>query len=167
MKRALSGSKHPYRRLGAPEDWVSCGREDAQISRFGTRLRPWQRGRTAGICMLLSAGWAAWREADKVWRSAGRHETLPDGAEARGLGYRRGSCPLRPAAPALGGSPLMGPIWSTILPRVCRPATRPNASRTWPTARPPRPAGVAGRRRPGGRVPPAAAGRCGRRTIRP
>jgi len=27
----------PDRRLGGPEVWVSCGREDAQISRFWTR----------------------------------------------------------------------------------------------------------------------------------
>jgi hypothetical protein len=48
----------PERRLGAPEGWVSCGREDAQISLFGTRLR--QR-RRAGVCTRRSSASAPTR----------------------------------------------------------------------------------------------------------
>lgn len=45
-----SGSRAPTR---SGQGWVSCGCEDAQISRFGTRLR--QCGGAEGMCML-SAG---------------------------------------------------------------------------------------------------------------
>ena len=48
-------------------------------------------------------------------------------------------------------------IWSTILPRVCRPATRPNASRTWPKGRT---ASTCGRSWPGSTKRESASSRC-------
>jgi hypothetical protein len=152
------------RRLGAPEGWVSYGREDAQISRFGTRLR--QRGGAGSICMLPGGR----RPSVRAPRfDDGEQAQTPDGTEGESVVIVTAcACVFRFA---LLRRPLEAPLLQRDLQhdlaaRVPARDPRQRFANLLQRQHRPRPGAAAGRHRPGGLVAPAAAGRRGRRTTR-